>query len=282
MIAAFKEVKKAYGKKTVLNDMSFEIHGGEIVGLLGPNGSGKTTAMKLLSGMIYPDSGEISLDCKFRSLIETPRFYNALSGRDNLLYFAALDKMGEQQVEKVVETLEMGGYIRRRAGQYSLGMKQKLGLACALLGDPELLILDEPINGLDPLAVVQTREIFRKIRGEHGAAILISSHILQEMQELCDRVLLIKEGKIIASVAVGNAEPCYVFTFYSEDDVAAALNLLGDNASVSLNTLEIVVRDFQPIYKTVSYLTAQGLRLTEVRKKNTDLEEVYCNYFKSD
>ncbi len=280
MIAKFSGVSKFYGKKKIISDMSFEIERGEIVGLLGPNGSGKTTAMKLLSGMIYPDGGNISRACKFRSLIETPRFYNMLSGFDNLLYFASLEKMGDEQVKKAVKILGMESYIKRRVGQYSLGMRQKLGLACALLGDPDLIILDEPINGLDPLAVVETREIFKRIRDGYGAALLISSHILQEMQAVCDRVILIKSGAVIANMPILPAKSLYAFSFLTEGDREMAGQILGESAKTGKNLRELYVSGDKPVYEVISLLAANGVKICEAREKGSDLEEVYCSYFK--
>lgn len=280
MIAEFNGVSKSFGKKKIITDMSFSIDSGEIIGLLGPNGSGKTTIMKLLSGLIYPDSGFIENSCYFRSLIETPCFYKTLSGYDNLLYFAAIGNIEEKSVDKTVELLGIENYIHKKVSQYSLGMKQKLGIACTLIGKPDLLIMDEPINGLDPLIVVEMRELLKKINGELGTTILISSHILQEMQEICNRVLLIKEGKIIGNVAVGQDESSYVLSFYCESDCVAALNLLGNHAQKSFSPYELVVSDYQPIYSIISYLVNNNLKLTEIRKKNTDLEEIYCEFFK--
>ncbi|MCD8372227.1 MAG: ATP-binding cassette domain-containing protein [Clostridia bacterium] len=195
-VAKFVNVSKKFGSKTVLDNISFNIERGEILGILGPNGSGKTTAMKILSAMAKPTSGEVKRAEKYRAIIEQPCFYNALSGRDNLLYFAAATNSDLSQVDEIVDLLNMRPYIKKRAGKYSLGMKQKLGIGCALLGRPELLILDEPVNGLDPMAIIEVRELFLRLKNEFGVSIFISSHILHEMQEVCDRILILKDGQI--------------------------------------------------------------------------------------
>ena len=200
-VARFEAVEKSFGKKKVLNRVTFSLETGEIVGLLGPNGSGKTTIMKLLSGMLSPNCGKIEVDETFRALIETPSFYSSLSGLENLRYFAAYAGDSREHLEEIIDLLKMRSYIRKRVSTYSLGMRQKLGIAYTLLGNPRLLILDEPINGLDPLVVVEIRELLIALK-QRGITILISSHILQEMQEWCDRVLLLKEGNIIGDVPV--------------------------------------------------------------------------------
>ncbi|MCD7729242.1 MAG: ATP-binding cassette domain-containing protein [Clostridia bacterium] len=205
-VAQFINVSKKFGSKVVLDDISFDIEEGEILGILGPNGSGKTTAMKILSSMARPTSGNVVRPEKYRAIIEQPCFYNALSGRDNLLYLASATNSDKSQVDEIIRLLNMQPYIKKRAGKYSLGMKQKLGIGCALLGKPELLILDEPVNGLDPLAIIEIRELLLTLKNKYGVSIFISSHILHEMQEVCDRVLILKDGKIAGCCRINDAD----------------------------------------------------------------------------
>lgn len=214
--AELVSVTKKLGRVRALDNMSFTVGRGEIVGLLGPNGSGKTTAMKILCGLLFPDSGKRAAYCSLSALIETPCFYDRLSGYENLLYAAAISGRGKRETEEVIEQLGLSAYIRKRAGRCSMGMRQKLGIARVLLSDADLLILDEPTNGLDPFATVQLREILRTLSREEGKSILVSSHILGEMQKTCDRVLFFKEGRILAEQTVSpdrDLENLYVSFF---------------------------------------------------------------------
>lgn len=219
MVAQLSSVKKSFGSTTVLEDINLTIGEGEIVGLLGPNGSGKTTIMKLFAGMIFPTEGTVCYARSFRSLIEEPRFYPSLSGYDNLLYFALLAGKGKGDVDRVSDILRMSKFIKKHVRKYSLGMRQKLGIAYALLSDAKLLILDEPMNGLDPFAVVGVRNLLQQLAKENGTAVLISSHILGEMQKVCDRVLFLKEGRILSENRVAESvdlEELYISFFREE------------------------------------------------------------------
>ena len=219
MVAQLSSVKKTFGGATVLEDINLTIGEGEIVGLLGPNGSGKTTIMKLLAGMLFPTKGTVCYAQSFRSLIEEPRFYPSVSGYDNLLYFSFLAGKGKGDVEYVTDRLRMSKFIKKHVRKYSLGMRQKLGIAYALLSDAKLLIMDEPMNGLDPFAVVGVRSILRQLAKENGTAVLISGHILGEMQKVCDRVVFLKEGRILSENRVEedvDLEELYISYFREE------------------------------------------------------------------
>lgn len=220
IIARFCSVKKYFGRTLILDNINLTLAKGEIVGLLGPNGSGKTTIMKLLAGMLSPSEGTISRAGSYRSLIEEPRFYPSLSGYDNLLYFACLSGKGKTDVDCVVKRLRLNKYIKKRVKKYSLGMRQKLGIAYTLLSDAELLILDEPMNGLDPFAVVEVRTLLQRLSQERGTTVLLSSHILSEMQKVCNRVIFLKEGRILSENPVAESvdlEELYVSYFREEE-----------------------------------------------------------------
>lgn len=279
-VARFEAVEKSFGKKKVLNRVTFSLETGEIVGLLGPNGSGKTTIMKLLSGMLSPNCGKIEVDETFRALIETPSFYSSLSGLENLRYFAAYAGDSREHLEEIVDLLKMRSYIRKRVSAYSLGMRQKLGIAYTLLGNPRLLILDEPINGLDPLVVVEIRELLIALK-QRGITILISSHILQEMQEWCDRVLLLKEGNIIGDVPVTPRDGSIV-VFLTTDDRDAALRFLGGDCEATDDPLSCFIPAKIPIHRAIKELSEKNLRLVEVKKAQTNLEELYCRVFREE
>ncbi len=201
---------KSYGRRTALTGLDMTVPSGQIYGFLGPNGSGKTTALRLLTGLLRPNSGSIELfgqpyswtDRKrlFRvgSLIETPTFYPYMSGRENLLVLGASGPPTEDsRADKVLDYVGMSGRAKDPVQTYSLGMKQRLGIAAAMLSDPDLLLLDEPANGLDPGGMVAMRETLRWFTHELGKTVVISSHLLHEVEQLADVVGIIDHGRII-------------------------------------------------------------------------------------
>lgn len=212
-----KDLKKNYGKKIAVNGVSMSIKKGEIYGLIGRNGAGKTSFMKLLLGMTKKSSGSIELlgesdlevaRLKTGSIIETPTFYDEMSAFKNMMYRSKLLGMNKP-ADRVNELLELVGLYnvkKQKVGDYSLGMRQKLGIAITLLNSPELLILDEPINGLDPVAIAEVRHILKKVNKEQGVTILISSHILGEMQKLATRYGFIVDGKLVNEISEDEIE----------------------------------------------------------------------------
>ncbi|MCR5584212.1 MAG: ATP-binding cassette domain-containing protein [Lachnospiraceae bacterium] len=208
-------LSKKKGNKTILHEVSFEVYKGEIVGFLGANGSGKTSTMKCIAGL-YEFDGEIRImgkDAKkerskcngqIASLIEEPCFYPNLSGLKNLKINAAyFPGVTDKVISGIVDTLHMKGYIDRKVKTYSLGMKQRIGLAMAMLNDPDVIMLDEPMNGLDPAGIMDLRNMLIKLAHEQNKAVFISSHILTEMQMLCDRVVFLSEGRTMGTEKVG-------------------------------------------------------------------------------
>ena len=198
---------KRYGRVLAVDQLSLQVPRGHVFGLLGPNGAGKTTFMGMLLGLVRPTSGSfsllgangVSMDALRRigAIVETPAFYPYLSGRRNLAYFQGV--MGRKDPGELDMLLERVG-LADRAGDafktYSLGMKQRLGLAYALLGDPELLILDEPTNGMDPAGMAEVRDLIRSL-GSEGRTVLISSHLLNEVEQVCDSVAIISKGRLV-------------------------------------------------------------------------------------
>jgi len=214
-ISTSNKIKRDLFKKpakfvTALDNVSLEVKSGEIFGLLGANGSGKTTIIKLLCSLINKDSGKIEIFSKNISqsrdylkdvgaIVEAPSMFKNLTGRENLRYFAALSGLhSEERINDILNIVGLKDRADTLFGTYSLGMQQRLGIAQAIMTNPKLLILDEPINGLDPDGIIQMRELMLKLNKTYGTTIIISSHILSEMQELCDRVAILVSGKIVA------------------------------------------------------------------------------------
>lgn len=206
-----KGLKKRLGEREVIKGINFSVKDGEIFGFLGPNGAGKTTTIRMLVGLIAPNEGEIKICGKdvqkekeealknVGAVVENPELYKYLSGRENLMQIARIRKVSKEEVEELIELVGLKDRIDDKVKKYSLGMKQRLGLAAALIGEPKLLILDEPTNGLDPSGIIDFREVVKKAAKEKGMAVFISSHILSEVQNLCDRVAF-TNGGVIKSV----------------------------------------------------------------------------------
>ena len=193
---------KSFKKQKVVNHVSLNIEKGKVYGLLGPNGAGKSTTLKMLTGILKPTAGEIYFDGKpwnreclsrIGALIENPLVYGNLSARENLKVRSLLLGVDEKRIEEVLQMVSLTDTGKKRAGQFSLGMKQRLGIAMALLGKPELLILDEPTNGLDPIGIEELREMIRSFP-KQGITVILSSHILSEVQMIADHVGIISNG----------------------------------------------------------------------------------------
>ncbi len=208
------DLTKYYGSRVAVNHLNLEIRRGEIVGFLGPNGAGKTTSIRMLLGLIAPTAGRVevfghdlateraSLLPHIGALVETPALYLHLTGRENLRAVGAvLGGVPHQRIEVVLEQVGLQTRQKDRVRTYSLGMKQRLGVGIALLNNPDLLILDEPANGLDPAGIVEMRDLLHRLAGE-GKTIFLSSHLLSEVQQICSRVAVINAGKLVADKTV--------------------------------------------------------------------------------
>ncbi|HEY3994181.1 MAG TPA: ABC transporter ATP-binding protein [Ktedonobacteraceae bacterium] len=207
---------KQYGQRLAVNNLSLEVRRGEIFGFLGPNGAGKTTTIRMALGLITPTSGSVEILGKdviarraevlprVGALIETPALYLYLSGRNNLRAVgSALGGVPEKRIDAVLELVGLVGRQKDRVRTYSLGMKQRLGIAMALLQEPDVLILDEPTNGMDPAGIVEMRDLVHSLAAE-GKTIFISSHLLSEVQQICTRVAIIDQGKLVTESSVAD------------------------------------------------------------------------------
>lgn len=208
-VLELKNVSKSFEKRKIIDNLNLEVEEGEIYGFLGPNGSGKTTTIKMILRLINSDSGEIkvngydtkkqfekAMEC-IGAIVENPDLYKYMSGIDNLRLHARIRNIDEKRIKEVLELVELKGREKDKVGKYSLGMKQRLGLALTLLHKPKVLILDEPTNGLDPAGIKKLRDILKEISHKEGVAVFVSSHILSEMQLMCDRVAVLDNGKIV-------------------------------------------------------------------------------------
>ncbi|GAA3309921.1 ABC transporter ATP-binding protein [Arthrobacter ramosus] len=200
-------LSKHFGRHTAVDDLTMRVPAGAIAGFIGPNGAGKTTTIRLLLGLVRPDAGSATVLGhsltqferylpRVGALVEAPAFYPGLSGRTNLEVLARLGGHPGSRVNELLEVVGLSDRARDRVGTYSLGMKQRLGVAMALLPDPELLILDEPANGLDPLGIIEIREMLRRLAGQ-GKTILLSSHLLGELEQLTDWLIMLNQGKAL-------------------------------------------------------------------------------------
>ncbi|QSF47199.1 ABC transporter ATP-binding protein [Paenibacillus tianjinensis] len=216
VVLQMKGVSKIIKGKAIVNQLSFEIRKGEIVGLLGPNGAGKTTTIRMMTGLIKMTEGDVlihghSIRNEFNkaiahigAIIENPEFYGHLTGLDNLKqYLRMCDGVAESRIREVVELVGLQGAMDKKVKAYSLGMRQRLGIAQALLHSPKLLILDEPTNGLDPAGIREMREYMRNIAEVEGISILISSHMLAEIEQICNRAVVIQNGSLVTVTQLG-------------------------------------------------------------------------------
>ena len=241
-----RNVSKEINGRKILDNINFDIYEGEIVGLVGPNGAGKSTLLKIMSGLYPNDEGLVeyySIDLKHNyekamslvgTLIESPDLYKNLSGFDNLELFKSMFKdVDEKRIKEIVEIVEMEKHLGKKFKTYSLGMKERLGIAAALINKPKILILDEPTNGLDPIGVKNVMNLLKEMK---GTTILISSHLLSEIEQLCDRVIFINSGKIVSIKTLDKSSNKKNVTFEVNDFSKAKLLLynycINDNLEV--------------------------------------------------
>lgn len=204
LILKTRELKKVYGKQTVVNNVSLQIPRGSIYGLLGPNGAGKTTIFKMLTGLIRPSAGEIIVFgepwerrslARIGSLIEAPALYGNLTAVENLLVHTRLLGIPKREIDGLLEVVDLKDTGKKLVSQFSMGMKQRLGIAIALIGDPELLILDEPANGLDPVGIQELRGLISSFP-KKGITVILSSHILSEVPQIVESIGIISNGSL--------------------------------------------------------------------------------------
>jgi ABC-2 type transport system ATP-binding protein len=270
-----------------LDHLDLEIKRGEVYGLLGPNGAGKTTTIRMLLGLIRPTSGTATVAgaspgsarslARIGSMVDALAFYGNLSGRDNLCYCARLCRLPDRRVDEVLDEVGLAERGRHLYGAYSLGMKQRLGVAAALLKDPELLMLDEPANGLDPQGIVTMRELVRRL-GQGNRTVLLCSHLLSEVEHVCDRVGVLRDGRRIAegTLAELRGPGGLIVRAHPEAEARSDLvRLVGEQAVRELDGAFHLAIDPARAGEIATALVQAGRVVTELRAEERSLEDVF-------
>lgn len=283
-ILSVENVSKSIKKMDILKDISFELRAGEIVGLIGENGAGKTSIMRILVGLTKEYGGTLKWEQVNRigCLIETPNFYPYMSGKENLEYFASLKNVPQEEVIQLLKALKLESFSNRKVKGYSLGMRQRLGVAQALLGNPQVLILDEPTNGLDPSGIKEIREYLKAIVKEKNIAILISSHALGEMEKLCDRALFIKNGKLEREITINKEAVQCLYIITNNNELAnVVLKNQGFQTNIKAEYLEIFACEYNK-REILLLLQQKDLSILDVVEKKRELEEQYMNLLREE
>ena len=289
-------ITKKYGNQVAVNNVNMTIKKGEIYGFIGQNGAGKTTLIRLITGLIHKTGGEIELlrdtgeeelnkaRTVIGSLIETPSFYTNMTARENLEVSRLVRNIpGKKCIDEVLELVGLKDVEKKKVKNFSLGMRQRLGIANALMGNPKLLILDEPINGLDPMGIVEIRELLKKINKEKDMTILISSHILSELSELATTYGIISNGKLIEEITAEKlAEKCRQYIDLKVDDTSRAVTLLERELGISdyevLEDKKIkVFSNLENVGEVNSILSRSGVIVQSISIKGENLEEYFMN-----
>jgi ABC-2 type transport system ATP-binding protein len=281
---------KRYGKRAVVDRLDLHVERGQIYGFLGLNGAGKTTTIRMLMGLIHPSSGSVELFGRpvpaermavmrrVGALVESPSYYAHLSGRENLRVIATLLDLPEKRIDEVLAIVRLTADAGRRAGDYSLGMKQRLGIAAALLGSPELVVLDEPTNGLDPAGIHEIRDLIRSMPREHGITVLVSSHLLAEIDQMATSVGVIHSGRLLFQGPIDDLRARsrgHVRIEVDRPDVA--LPLAGGLPLVAAEAGALVLDSLVPgdAARLVSALVGGGVAVYRVEERKRTLEEIF-------
>ena len=288
-------LKKKIGNKEIIKGLDFEIHSGEVFGFLGPNGAGKTTTIRMLVGLIDITEGDVLIEGKsiktdfnnaiqhVGAIVENPEMYPFLSGWKNLKQYARMvPGITDQRIHEIISLVGLEKAIHEKAGRYSLGMRQRLGIAQALLHKPSILILDEPTNGLDPSGIREIRKYIRALAEQENVSVIVSSHLLSEMELLCDRIGVIKNGQLVAleevktienSTALQDvfieAEPLAQVKKYLETQLSTGVRLKGKELVLSLQKEEIP--------SILKKMISQGFDVYGVNVLQSTLEDKFFN-----
>ena len=279
-----KNINKFFGKKQILKDISFDIEEGEILGFVGPNGSGKTTTIKIILGLQKASSGEVYINGdnikenfenairKVGAIVESPDMYMYLSGLDNLKLVANYYNISHDKIDSIVEFVGLKDRIKDTVSKYSLGMRQRLGIAQAILNKPNLLIVDEPTNGLDPSGIIEFRKMLKELAKKEKMSIFISSHNLAEIENICDKVLLINEGEIVSLDVLHE----------KNDKDKYKLELNSTKKLENKENIEVIDENFinyygekEDIAKFIEFLVSKKIKIYSVVKDKESLEDIF-------
>ncbi|EGY0881540.1 ABC transporter ATP-binding protein [Listeria monocytogenes] len=279
---------KKIRKREIIKEISFEVMPGEVFGFLGPNGAGKTTTIRMIVGLIKPTSGTILIGGKdirknfteamrgLGSIVENPEFYTFLTGQENLAYFARMDSsIKKERIQEVTELVGLEKRINDRVSTYSLGMRQRLGIAQALLSNPKLLILDEPTNGLDPSGIHEMRDFIRALARNEGISVLVSSHLLSEIELLCDRVAIMTDGTIIKTDQVAHLLSSRAQLRWRVTPIEQAKAFLESVTEVEVDGEYLVTAMNEESAEWNEQLVAKGIKVHEIDKRKPSLEDLF-------
>ena len=281
---------KRYGRTLAVDDLSFRVEPGRVTGFVGPNGAGKSTTMRLLLGLDAPDAGEALVGgrryrdlraplCEVGALLDAGATHPGRRARSHLLWLARSNRLPKRRVDEVLDLVGLRGAARRRAGGFSLGMAQRLGIAGAMLGDPPVLLFDEPVNGLDPDGIRWIRVFLRSLADE-GRTVLVSSHLMSELEGIADDLVVIGRGRLIAQTSVSELLSSrsdgriHVRTPQVTEVMAALAGAGGTVTSTGSDALIVTGLEPDLIAELVS---AQGLRLHELYRERTSLEDAFID-----
>lgn len=291
-----KGLTKSYKGKDVVRDLHLKLQEGEIYGFLGPNGAGKTTTIRMLLGLIRPTEGGISVFGKnlttarisilqdVGSLVEAPSYYPHLSGTDNLETIRKIIQAPKERIEEVLDLVRLSKMADRQVKEYSLGMKQRLGLAAALLGRPRLLILDEPTNGLDPAGMIEIRELIQELPKKYGITTLVSSHLLSEIDQIATKVGIITNGEMIFQddINVLREKASRKIHILTNDNDQAQAMITAEGIAVTQEEHHLSLDD-QPnetIASIVKQLVHADIRVYRITEENASLEDIFLEVTK--
>ena len=283
---------KKYGKKDVVKDLDLRVPGGSIYGFLGPNGAGKSTTMKMILGLIKPSKGKITVLGKevneknrlsvlrnTGSLIESPSYYGHLSGAENLEIICTLKNVPPSEIQRVLKIVRMEKQKDKKVSQYSLGMKQRLGLAAALLGNPKILLLDEPTNGLDPAGIQEMRELICSLPKQYGMTVLVSSHLLSEIDQMATHVGIINQGELIfqdtLSALHRHSRSRLILKTDNHTSALQILSSFGLSAFFEEKNLCLKATDNATVIKAVRLLVQSGIGILRLSEQQMSLEDIF-------
>ncbi|MPQ44844.1 ABC transporter ATP-binding protein [Clostridium tarantellae] len=294
-ILEVKNIEVSYKENKVLDNITFSINEGEVVALIGPNGAGKTTLMKILSNLLKADAGEVKI-CgvlasdnreiylsKLSSIIETPSLYEELSGYDNIKLISKINNISQEKINSIIEFINIGNELKKKVSKYSLGMKQRLALGIALLTEPKILILDEPTNGLDSKSAIEFKRLLIDLVENHKMSILISSHILSYLDNICTRVLFLKETKIIDRNIDDIKLGCQtiILGIKNQEEVVSKIeNMEFVNNVNIINSHKISIEtNSSNTANLINKITKQNIKYSTIEILNNNIEKIYTNLY---